>query len=99
MNNGNGEARVRLDGETPLDLRDTFVVETKEGREIEFEVIGLVEDEEKTTYAICYSEEEDEFVVTGVNGEFIEDDELAQEILNDFFALAEESEKEQGDEP
>lgn len=97
--NGNGEARAPLDGAAPLDLRETFIVETKDGREIEFEVIGLVEDEDNATYAICYSEEEDEFVVTGATGNFIEDDALAQEILDDFFALAEESEKEEGEEP
>jgi hypothetical protein len=73
-----------------LDLRETFTVETTDGREIEFEVVGLVEDEDKTTYAICYSDAEDEFVVTDAAGELLEDDELAQEILDDFFALADE---------
>ena len=96
--NGNGEAHVPLDG-APLDLRESFVIETKEGRELEFEVVGLVEDEDKTTYAVAYSEEEDEFVVTTATGAIIEDDDLAQEILDDFFALAEETEREEGEEP
>jgi hypothetical protein len=97
--NGNGEAHVPLDGGAPLDLRETFVIETKDGREMEFEVVGLVEDEDKTTYAVAYSEEEDEFVVTTASGTIVEDDELAQEILDDFFALAEETEREEGEEP
>ncbi len=97
--NGNGEAHVPLDGGTPLDLRETFVIETKDGREMEFEVVGLVEDEDKTAYAVAYSEEEDEFVVTTASGTIVEDDELAQEILDDFFALAEETEREEGEEP
>jgi hypothetical protein len=97
--NGNGEAHMPLDAGTPLDLRESFVIETKDGRELEFEVVGLVEDEDKTTYAVAYSEEEDEFVVTTATGTIIEDDELAQEILDDFFTLAEETEREEGDEP
>lgn len=54
--------------------------------------MGLVEDEEKTTYAVCYSEDEDEFVVADAKGNLLTDEELAQEILDDFFALAEEAE-------
>ena len=94
---GNGEAHIPLDGGVPLDLRESFVIETKDGRELEFEVVGLVEDEDKTTYAVAYSEEDDEFVVTTATGAIIEDDELAQEILDDFFALAEETEREEGE--
>ncbi|MGH7661864.1 MAG: hypothetical protein ACRENA_13240 [Vulcanimicrobiaceae bacterium] len=75
------------------------MIETKDGRELEFEVVGLVEDEDKTTYAVAYSEDEDEFVVTTASGAIVEDDELAQEILDDFFTLAEETEREEGDEP
>jgi hypothetical protein len=54
-------------------------------------VVGLVEDEQKVTYAVCYSEKEDEFVVTDAHGTLLSDDELAQEILDDFFVLAEEA--------
>jgi len=96
--NGNGEAHVPLEGGEPLELRETFVLETKDGREIEFEVIGIVEDEDHRTYAVCYTEEEDEFVVTTANGGLLDDDDLAQEILDDFFALAEESESAEGNE-
>ena len=40
---------------------------------------------------MCYSEKADEFVVTDESGNLLSNDELAQEILDDFFVLAEES--------
>jgi len=58
---------------------------------MEFEVVGIVEDEEHHGYSICYSEAVDEFVVTDAKGTLVEDDALAQEILDDFFELAEQS--------
>jgi len=67
-----------------------LVIETNEGQRLEFEVVGLVEDEEQHGYAVCYSETADEFVVTDGNGALLDDDALAQEILDDFFVLAEE---------
>jgi hypothetical protein len=54
-------------------------------------VVGLVEDDDKNAFAIAYSETGDEFVVTDAFGKLIADNELAQEILDDFFVLAEES--------
>jgi hypothetical protein len=95
--NGNGEAHAPADGEA-LELRETFVVETTDGREIEFEVVGIVEDEDKTTYAICYSEGEDEFVVSDATGNLLSNEALAQEILDDFFALAEEADGDETEE-
>lgn len=53
--------------------------------------MGLVEDDEKNAYAVCYSEKADEFVVTDDAGTLLDDDDLAQEILDDFLILAEES--------
>ncbi len=74
-----------------LELRDVLVIQTTDEKELEFEVVGLVEDEENNAYAVLYSEKEDEFVVTDAKGTLLEDDDLAQEILDDFFVLAEES--------
>ncbi len=74
-----------------LELRDVLVIQTTDEKKLEFEVVGLVEDEENNTYAVLYCEQEDEFVVTDAKGDLLEDDELAQEILDDFFVLAEES--------
>ena len=81
-----------------LELRDVLVIQTNDDKQLEFEVVGLVEDEEQQTYAVCYCEKEDEFVVTNATGELLSDDDLAQEILDDFFVLAEESAPEDGNE-
>jgi hypothetical protein len=66
-------------------------IETTDGQQYDFEVVGLVEDDENNGFAVAYSETADEFVVTDANGKLLEDDTLAQEILDDFFVLAEES--------
>jgi hypothetical protein len=68
-----------------------LVIETIDGKRLEFEVVGLVEDDEHAGFAVAYSEQVDEFVVTDERGKLIEDEELAQNILDDFFELAEES--------
>ena len=86
---GNGSGEGGEGG--PLELRDILVIETSDGQSLEFEVVGLVEDDEKNAYAVCYSEKADEFVVTDDAGTLLDDDDLAQEILDDFFVLAEES--------
>jgi len=67
------------------------VVETTDGQKYEFEVVGLVEDDEHHSFAVAYSEGADEFVVTDDTGDLLNDDALAQEILDDFFVLVEES--------
>ncbi len=79
------------DGDGLLELRDVLVIETTDGKQLEFEVVGLVEDDENNAFAVCYSEKADEFVVTDAVGTLLDDDELAQEILDDFFVLADES--------
>ncbi len=67
------------------------MIETTDGKKFEFEVVGLVEDEDNQAFAVAYSEKADEFVVTDENGILLDNDELAQEILDEFFVLAEES--------
>ena len=74
-----------------MELHDVLVIETTEAERFEFEVVGLVEDEEGKGYAVCYGESVDDFVVTDAHGSLLQDNELAQEILDDFFELAEES--------
>jgi len=68
----------------------------EDGSELKFEVVGLVEDDEGNSYAVCYNDTGDEFVVTDEFGDLLDDEELAQEILDDFFVLAEESSPEDG---
>jgi len=75
-----------------LELRDVLVIKTTgDDKQLEFEVVGLVEDEEHKSFAVLYCEPEDEFVVTDAQGNLLQDEDLAQEILDDFFVLAEES--------
>lgn len=74
-----------------------MVIKTHDGTELQFEVVGLVEDDESNAFAVCYNEDADEFVVTDANGKLLEDSELAQEILDDFFVLAEESSSTNGE--
>lgn len=75
-----------------LELKDLLVIKTTgEDKELEFEVVGLVEDEEHNAFAVLYCEPQDEFVVTDAQGNLLTDEALAQEILDDFFVLAEES--------
>ncbi len=84
----NGESNQQ---QAALELRDVLVIQTTDEKQLEFEVVGLVEDDEKNAYAVMYCEKEDEFVVTDAKGNLLNDDDLAQEILDDFFVLAEES--------
>lgn len=77
-------------------MQDVLVIETTDGKKYEFEIVGVVEDEEQNAFAVAYSEAADEFVVTDVYGKLLDDDALAQEILDDFFVLAEESSADEG---
>ena len=86
IHSDNGEA-----SEGKLELKDVLLIETTDNRRLEFEVVGIVEDEEHHAFGVCYNEGEDEFVVTDENGRILEDDVLAQEVLDDFLVLAEES--------
>ena len=74
------------------------MIETHDGKRLEFEVIGIVEDDDGLGYAVCYNEEADEFVVTDDAGKLLEDEDLAQEILDDFFELAENEDDEEATE-
>jgi hypothetical protein len=74
-----------------LELGDPLSIETADGRTIEFDVVGLVEDDDGKSFAVCYSEDGDEFIVTDPNGALLEDAKLAQEILDEFLAQADES--------
>ncbi len=75
--------------------RRSLSIETSDGRTIEFDVVGLVEDDDGNAFAVCYSEDGDEFIVTDPNGALLEDAKLAQEILDEFLAQADESTEEE----
>lgn len=91
MSSTSGESANGAGQVAALELQDVLVIKTNDDKEMEFEVVGLVEDDEAHTYAVCYCEKDDEFVVTDAKGDLLDNDELAQEILDDFFVLAEES--------
>jgi len=65
-------------------------------RELEFEVVGLVADEaDAGRFAVCYCESADEFMVADAFGALLDDETLAQAILNDF--LAHDTDLQEGD--
>ena len=73
-----------------MQIADTIIVGTRTAPqaanvEQEFEVVGIVEDEASSThYAVCYCESSDAFIVTDDGGLLVSNEQLAQEILEDF---------------
>ena len=83
----NGDA-----GEGAVELQDVLVIETTDGKKNEYEIVALIEsDDGGENYAVAYSKVADEFIVTDARGDLLQDDALAQEILDDFIVFAEES--------
>jgi hypothetical protein len=77
----------------PLELSDMLSIETHEGTLLAFEVVGILEDpQDGTSYAVLRHEsedgEEEEFIVTDLEGKLLEEEQLAQAILDDFLAFA-----------
>lgn len=88
--NGDGEEQ-----KGPLELNEALTIETNDGNSLRFEVVGILEDPEKeASYAVLCHEapegKDDEFIVTDLEGNLIDDDEVAQAILDDFLEFAEE---------
>lgn len=88
-----------------VELGDTIVVTASlsaaqpQPRELEFEVVGIVGDEEGVAlFAICYCTSVDEFMVADASGAVLADEALAQEILNEFLEHA-AADDAQGDAP
>ncbi|HUY11130.1 MAG TPA: hypothetical protein VMV73_02590 [Candidatus Dormibacteraeota bacterium] len=91
-----------------LELKELLTIETEDGRSLEFEVVGTLADEESgETFAVLVhggdeegeSDEEAEFIVTDSMGNLLEDEDLAQEILDEFLLFAEEAEESEEGEP
>jgi hypothetical protein len=80
--NGASESHV------PLELHDVLRVGTGEGTELQFEVVGLVESEEGGAFAVLLHEaaegEDDQFIVTDLEGNLLEDQSVAEEIIEYF---------------
>jgi hypothetical protein len=92
VSSNNGETKSG-----PLELSETLYIETKDGGQMPFEVVGILEDpDDGTSYAVLMHEPQDEegeseFIVTDLDGNLLEDDALAQEILDEFLVFAEEA--------
>jgi len=92
MSSNNGESKSG-----PLELSEVLYIETKDGGELPFEVVGILEDpDDGTSYAVLMHEPQDEeaeteFIVTDLDGNLLDNDELAQEILDEFLVFAEEA--------
>lgn len=85
-----------------MELNDTLRFEDDSGATLEFAVVGILEDaEDGSSYAVLVREatdtSEDQFIVTDRDGNLIEDDDLVQEVLDEFFDFAEESAKNNGE--
>ena len=65
--------------------------ELEDGRTLRFETVALMEDDEGNAYAVCYNQDDDQYAVTDQYGDLLDDQELAQEILDDFLVFHEES--------
>jgi hypothetical protein len=94
MSTSNGEGNQPRG---PLELSETLTIETNEGTVLAFEVVGILQDAQGgTSYAVLHhedeDEEEDEFIVTDLEGNLLEDDTLAQQILDDFLDFTDDDE-------
>lgn len=90
MPSTNGEAPS-----APLELSEILQIETKDGVRRPFQVVGILQDEDDgTSYAVLVHEPESggegEFIVTDLDGNLLENGLLAQEILDDFLAIAQD---------
>lgn len=92
MGTSNGESD---EPRAPLELSETLTIEMNDGTWLPFEVVGILEDPENgVSYAVLRHEasngSEDEYIVTDLEGGLLENEVLAQEILDDFLAFADE---------
>ncbi|MDQ6780386.1 MAG: hypothetical protein M3Z37_04430 [Candidatus Eremiobacteraeota bacterium] len=92
----------RLEAEH-VEIEDTIVVEAAgaqphadgAGQRREFEVVGIVQDDDAAQrFAVCYSQDADEFIVTDGMGRLLQDEALAQDVLTDFLQHADEAPQE-----
>jgi hypothetical protein len=95
MPSSNGESATP---HAPLALQEVLYIETNEGASLPFEVVGILEDpQDGVSYAVLVHEPpdrgEEQFIVTDITGNLLENDVLAQEILDDFLTYAQEADE------
>ena len=82
-------------GEKRLDLNETIFIKASDEGELAFEVVALLEDDEDGSgYAVLVNESdegEESFIVTDPYGNLLDDDALAQDVLDDYLAFDEET--------
>jgi len=76
----------------PLELHCVVVMEDEDGNRLDFEVVGIVEEEIngtcEPTYAVCYNEDDETFLVTDIHGNPIEEEEIIDLIMEDYKNLS-----------
>jgi hypothetical protein len=92
MESSNGGSEGR---QGPLELSETLRIEMEDGTSLPFEVVGILEDSDNgVSYAVLRRDaserEDDEFIVTDLDGNLVQDDGLAQDVLDDFLAYAQD---------
>lgn len=89
----------------PLELHEVVHIETTEGSTLTFTVVGILEDPQaNVSYAVLMSDgsdddEDSQFIVTDLEGTLLEDDAVAQEILDEFLAEADDEDEDLTEEP
>jgi hypothetical protein len=78
-----------------MELNEVLHIRTSDGASYDFEVVGVLEDPDaETSYAVLWRETagngEGEFIVTDSAGNILEDEDLAQRVLDEFLEFAEE---------
>lgn len=78
-----------------MELSEVLHVTTSDGASYDFEVVGILEDPDAdTSYAVLWRDGdgngEGEFIVTDNAGNILEDEDLAQRVLDEFLDFAEE---------
>jgi hypothetical protein len=96
MTSSNGQAP-----NGPLEVGEVLQLQMEDGSTLEFEVRAILEDSESdASYAVLERDpnggDEAEVIVTDLEGNLIEDDELAQEVLDNYLIFAEEASDEGG---
>jgi hypothetical protein len=79
-----------------VELSEVLHIQTSDGASYDFEVVGILEDPDaKASYAVLWhgdadSDGEGQFIVTDGAGNILEDEDLAQRVLDEFLDFAEE---------
>jgi hypothetical protein len=96
MTSSNGQAPSE-----PLEVGEVLQLKMEDGSMLEFEVRAILEDSDNdASYAVLERDlengNEGEVIVTDLDGNLIEDEDLAQEVLDNYLIFAQEAGDEGG---